>query len=197
MTALKINKDTIHKPKEIVRFLNLYGGKQLPNDPWTIMLMSAYLRPMKSGGREYMILDYQGIEATFKIDKDTISGWLDGKKSWTAPNFTEGNINDDVAHFLANDLTEEHVIQSSRGFRFNYTKIALDVASKLKRTVTRNQLMQAKKPKASEIGLGLGSDRTQFIVEMFKELEFEKQQELLEELHILSQAPVELPDTLE
>lgn len=197
MSALKITKETIHQPREVVRFLNLYAGKQLPNDPWTLMMMAAYLRPMKSGGKEYLILDYQGIEATFQLSKEKVTGWLDGKKSWIQPNFTEGTINDDVADFLESHLDESHVIQTTRGFRFNYTKIALDIAAKLRRTVTRAQMMDARKPKASAIGIGSGNDTTQFITDLFRELEFDAQQELLITLNEISQAPVELPEVLE
>lgn len=194
---MKITKNTIDNPSEVLRFLNYYSGSNLPNDAWTQMVITAYLRPMKSGNKEYLILDYQGIEATFGLSKEKCVDKIDGKRSWYAPNTVEKPIHEDVANFLQNDLTAEHVIETSRGFRFNYTKIALDIASKVSKVCTRKHMQDARKPKASSLGIGEGNDRVSFILEIFDELEFDAQQELITTLQERSQAPVELPDTLD
>ncbi|AKY02288.1 hypothetical protein AEO54_385 [Vibrio phage vB_VorS-PVo5] len=197
MSAFKITRDTINNPKEVLRFLNYYAGKALPTDSWTQIVIAAYLRPMKSGQKEYLILDYQNIEATFGMTKEQCLKKLEEKRSWHIPNIVDKPIHEDVAAFLKEHLTKDHVYETSRGFRFNYTKIALDIASKLNKIVTRKQMIEAKKPRASSLAIGEGSDRISFILEIFKELEFDAQQELIITLQELSQAPVELPDTLD
>ncbi|QIG60584.1 hypothetical protein VPT02_008 [Vibrio phage VPT02] len=189
---MKITRQTIASPKEVLRFLALYAGKTLPNDPWTLAVSHVYLKPLKN----MLVLDYAGIEATFGIDKDWICKNYE-KRSWLPPVVKEKPIDPAVEHFLENDLTAEHVIERKQGFQFNYTKIALDCIQSLNKIATRANIRDAKKPRATDLALGQGSQRTQYIRELFLELDFEAQQELLLELQQASQAPAEIPDTLE
>lgn len=189
---MKITKDTINQPKEVLRFLALYAGKILPNDPWTLAVVSIYLKPLKN----YLILDYAGIEATFGLNKKWICDNFE-KRSWFSPNVKEKKVHESISHFLETELTKEHVIEKTNGFQYNYTKIALDIVTTLKKVPTRADIRDAKKTRASELALGSGSQRTQYIIELFQELDYDAQQELLTTLKETSQAPAELPDTLE
>lgn len=189
---MKITKQTIASPKEVLRFLALYAGKTLPNDPWTLAVISVYLKPLKN----MLVLDYDGIEATFGIDKAWICKNYE-KRSWLPPAVNEKKPDPAITHFLENELTKEHVIEKKNGFKYNYTKIALDCIQQLSKVVTRTYIRDANKPRASDLAFGNGSQRVQYITELFLELDYAAQQELLAKLQQASQAPAEIPDTLD
>lgn len=189
---MQITKETISKPKEVLRFLALYAGKTLPSDPWTLAVISVYLKPL----RNYLVLDYAGIEATFDLSKEWIAKNFE-KRSWFAPAVNDKAPHEAITHFLEESLTPEHTIQTARGFQYNYTKIALDIVTTLKKVPTRADIRDAKKSRASDLALGSGSQRDQYILELFQGLDYEKQQELLVKFHEVSQAPADIPDTLE
>ena len=189
---MKITRQTIASPKEVLRFLALYAGKQLPNDPWTLAVISVYLKPLKN----MLVLDYDGIEATFNIDKDWICKNYE-KRSWMPPTVNEKKPDEAILHFLEQNLTKDHVIEKKQGFKYNYTKIALDCIQQLNKIATRNLIRDAIKPRASDLAFGNGSQRIQYITELFLELDFDTQQELLAKLQQASQAPAEIPDTLD
>ncbi len=189
---MKITRQTIASPKEVLRFLALYAGKQLPNDPWTLAMISVYLKPLKN----MLVLDYDGIDATFNISKDWICKNYE-KRSWLPPVVNDRTPHDAILHFLENDLTKEHIIEKKNGFKYNYTKIALDVVQKLSKVATRADIRDANKPRASDLAFGNGSQRVQYITELFLELDYTAQQELLVKLQQASQAPAEIPDTLD
>lgn len=193
---MKLNKDKIQNPKEVLQFLALYAGKVLPTDAWTLAAMNIYCKLMKSKNREFLVLDYQGIEATFGITKDEITKSFE-KRSWQAPKLNEKAADDAVTHFLENNLTPEHVIETKQGYRYNYTKIALDIALTLSKVAPRRQMKEAYKPKASELALGSVSHLSTKILEMFQDLDYDRQVELLKTLEQTVQEPVDVPDTLD
>ena len=72
-----------------------------------------------------LVLDYDGIEATFNIDKDWICKNYE-KRSWMPPTVNEKKPDEAILHFLEQNLTKDQVIEKKQGIKYNYTKIALD-----------------------------------------------------------------------